>query len=62
MPNDDREMIPHSAARDSAERGGFLIVGAIAAIALIGAYIALGTPGLHTQVARAPVEASSSTQ
>jgi hypothetical protein len=59
MAHDDREMIPHSQARDSAERGGYLIIGAAAAIALIGAYIVLGTPGLHTQVARAPVEASA---
>ena len=59
MAHDDREMIPPSQARDSAERGGFLVIGAAAAIALIGAYIVLGTPGLHTQVANAPVEAAS---
>lgn len=60
MINDDRELIPRSATRDSAERGGFLLIGAVATLALIGAYVVLGTPGLYTQVAKAPIEGSVS--
>jgi hypothetical protein len=55
MAHDDRELIPRSAIRESSERGRYLVIGAIAAIALAGLYVALGAPGLHTQIARAPV-------
>jgi hypothetical protein len=57
MVNDDRQLIPASAARRSAERGGYLVIGAVAVIALVAAYAVIGAPGLHTQVAKAPVEA-----
>jgi hypothetical protein len=59
MANDDRSLIPASTARDSAERGLSLVVGAVVVIALIGAYLAIGAPGLHTQIAHAPMEVIS---
>jgi hypothetical protein len=52
--NDDREMIPRSEVRDSSDRNLYLIVGAIVVLVLTGAYVAVGTPGLHTQIAKAP--------
>jgi hypothetical protein len=55
MAHDDRELIPRSAIRDSSERGLYLVIGAIAVIVLAGLYVAIGTPGLRTQIARAPV-------
>jgi hypothetical protein len=55
MAHDDRELIPRSAVRDSSERGLYLVVGVIVVIALAGLYVVIGTPGLRTQIARAPV-------
>jgi hypothetical protein len=54
MANDDRSLIPASTARDSDERGLYLVVGAIVVMSLIGVFLAIGAPGLHTQVANAP--------
>jgi hypothetical protein len=40
----------------TAEGGGrfYLMLGAVAVAALIGAYVLIGTPGLHQPVAKAP--------
>jgi hypothetical protein len=40
----------------TAERGGrfYLVMGAVVVAALIGAYVLIGTPGLHQPVAKAP--------
>lgn len=59
MGNDDRSLIPASHARESSERGLYLVVGAMIAVTLLGVYLAIGTPGLHTQVAHAPLEVIS---
>ena len=59
MANDDRSLIPASTARDSGERGRYLVIGAVLVTALIGVYCAVGAPGLHTQVANAPLEVVS---
>jgi hypothetical protein len=41
--------------RDSGSGGGiYFIVGALVVAVLIGAYILMGAPGLHSQVANAP--------
>ena len=44
--NDDRSLIPASIAR-------YLVM------TLIGVYWAIGTPGPHTQIAKAPLEVTS---
>ena len=59
MAINDRQLIPASATRDSAERRGYLAIGVVAVIAFIAAYVLIGTPGLHTQVAHAPIEVAS---
>ena len=54
MPNLERpEPIP------TAERGGsfYLALGAAMVAALIGAYVLIGTPGLHQPVAKSPAVA-----
>jgi len=40
----------------TAESGGrlYLVVGAVVAAALVGAYVLIGTPGLYQPVAKAP--------
>ncbi len=43
-----------SVRETTAGGGRFLAVGALVVAVLIGAYVLMGTPGLHTQVARAP--------
>jgi hypothetical protein len=40
--------------RESRGGGLYFIVGALAVAVLVGAYILMGTPGLHSQVASAP--------
>jgi hypothetical protein len=42
--------------RESAAAGGgiYFIIGALVVAALVGGYLLLGTPGLHTQVAKVP--------
>lgn len=48
---DERPSPPSTAQRG----GGFLLaVGAVVVAALIGAYVLVGTPGLHRPVASAP--------
>jgi hypothetical protein len=50
MPADDR-----STPRDTREGSGLpLVAGALLVAGLVGTYVLLGTPGLHTQVAKAP--------
>ena len=44
---------PPSSARSSGG-GLYLIVGALVAAVLVGAYVVMGMPGLHSQVAKAP--------
>ena len=54
MPDYDRPTT-NVVAREPAAGGGiFFIVGALVVAVLVGGYVMLGTPGLHTQVARAP--------
>ena len=53
MLDEDRStpLVPETTARS-----GFpLMAGALLVAVIVGAYILLGTPGLHTQVAKAPV-------
>ena len=59
MARDDRELILRSAIRESNERGSYLFIGAILVIALASLYVAIGTPGLHSQIAKSPLEATS---
>jgi hypothetical protein len=41
--------------REATGGGGlYFIVGVLVVAVLVGAYILMGTPGLHTQVAKAP--------
>jgi hypothetical protein len=49
MPNPERQP-------PTAESGGrfYLTLGAVAVAALVGAYVLIGTPGLHQPVAKAP--------
>lgn len=53
MLDEDRStpLVPQTTARS----GIPLMAGALLAAVIVGAYILLGTPGLHTQVAKAPV-------
>jgi hypothetical protein len=59
MANHDRSLIPASIARDSGDQGLFLVVGAVIVMTLIGVYLAIGAPGLHMQVANAPMQVTS---
>ena len=59
MANEDRSLIHASTARDPDERRLYLVVGASVVMTLIGVYWAIGTPGLHTQIAYAPMEVTS---
>ena len=44
-----------TAVRKVTAGGGlYFIIGALVVAVLVGAYILMGTPGLHTQVAKAP--------
>jgi hypothetical protein len=44
----------------TAEKGGrgYLVAGAVVVAALVGAYVLIGTPGLHQPVASAPGQAA----
>ena len=52
----DRPDIERPIPAPTAQRGSgfFLVVGAVVVAALIGAYVLVGTPGLHQPVAQAP--------
>jgi hypothetical protein len=51
----DYDRSPTSVVRETTGGGGlYFIVGALVVAVLIGAYVLIGTPGLHTQVANAP--------
>lgn len=56
MPNLGRPDLERPSPIPTAQRGGgfFLAVGALVAAALIGAYVLIGTPGLHRPVASTP--------
>ncbi|MCW5738351.1 MAG: hypothetical protein KIS73_29785 [Enhydrobacter sp.] len=51
MPDRDRDSIVVGRRTGG---GRYVSVGALVVAALVGAYVAMGTPGLHTQVANAP--------
>jgi hypothetical protein len=53
MPDYDRDSV--TVVRETTSGGGlYLIVGALVVAVLVGAYVLMGTPGLHSQVAHAP--------
>jgi len=53
MPDRDRDSI--TVVRETTGGGGpYFSVGALVVAILVGAYVLIGTPGLHTQVANAP--------
>ena len=56
MPQLERPDFERPSPIPTAQRGGgfFLAVGAMVVAALIGAYVLIGTPGLHQPVAKAP--------
>lgn len=49
MPDDDRSL-PKATAGDRI----FLIVGGLVVALVVGAYVLMGAPGLHSQIANAP--------
>ena len=52
MPENDR---PAPTVRETTAGGGlYLSLGALVVAVLVGAYVLMGTPGLHTQIASAP--------
>lgn len=56
MPDYDRPTT-NVVTREPAAGGGiYFIIGALVVAVLVGGYVMLGTPGLHTQVARAPAQ------
>jgi len=51
----DHDRIPTAVVGETTGGGGlYLIVGAVVVAVLVGAYVLIGAPGLHTQVAKAP--------
>jgi hypothetical protein len=51
----DHDRSSHTVVRETTGGGGlYFIVGALVVAVLVGAYILMGTPGLHSQVANAP--------
>lgn len=51
----DRDRSSTTVVRETTAGGGlYVVVGALVVAALVGAYVLMGAPGLHTQVARAP--------
>ena len=59
MPDLDRPDLERPNPVPTAQRSGpfYLAVGAVVVAALIGAYLLVGTPGLHQPVAKAPAVA-----
>lgn len=58
-PNLEQPDLERPGPAPTAERGGgfYLAVGAVVVAALVGAYVLVGTPGLHQPVAKAPAVA-----
>lgn len=54
MPDDPRTTNFKITTTPSGGGGLYLLVGALVASALVGAYFLFGAPGLHTDIARAP--------
>jgi hypothetical protein len=53
----DHDRFSTTVVRETTGGGGlYLIIGALVVAVLVGAYILMGTPGLHTQVAKAPAD------
>lgn len=51
----DHDRSSTTIVRETTGGGGlYFIVGALVVAVLVGAYVLMGTPGLHTQVANAP--------
>ncbi len=51
----DYDRTSTTVVRDSSRGGGlYFIVGALVVAVLVGAYVLMGTPGLHSQVANSP--------
>ena len=51
----DHDRSSTTVVRETTGGGGlYFIVGALVVAVLVGAYVLMGTPGLHTQVANAP--------
>ncbi len=51
----DRDNRPTSVTVTRRAGGGlYVVVGALLALVLFGGYVALGTPGLNTQIAKGP--------
>jgi hypothetical protein len=55
MPTEDRRPVPETIEKRSAQGRVYLGSGALVVAVLVGAYVVAGMPGLHTQVAKAPV-------
>jgi hypothetical protein len=53
-PMSDLDRSTTTVVRESSGGGLYIIVGALVVAVLIGAYILMGAPGLHSQVANAP--------
>jgi hypothetical protein len=54
MSEIDRPITTVVAREPGAGGGIYFIIGALVVAALVGGYFMLGTPGLHTQVAKVP--------
>ena len=52
MPDYDRNST--TVVRETTGGGLYFVVGALVVAVLVGAYVLMGTPGLHNQVANAP--------
>jgi hypothetical protein len=60
MPTVSRRPASETASPKARENRLYLAIGGIVIALLIGVYVAIGTPGLHTQIASAPVPADTS--
>ena len=54
MPDDDPRNTTVVRSTSSGNGGLYLIVGMLVVSVLVGAYVLMGAPGLHSQVANAP--------
>jgi hypothetical protein len=52
MPDYDRR--PTTVVNNSGSSASYFLIGALVVTLLIGAYVLIGAPGLHRQVANAP--------
>jgi hypothetical protein len=60
MPNYDDN--PSTDVTGSSKGSTYFILGLLVAALLVGAYVLIGAPGLHTQVAYAPANGSNGQQ